>query len=95
MIPPFVYFENEDDPNTAKLISLDGFSEVIGEGYRLKGVFVSLSSGDVNRQALDRIPWAKNLVGELDGVKRNSIKVGSTDVRTYMSKEYFYRESKQ
>ena len=94
MIPQFVSFANEKDPATARLVPADDFSKVLGAGYSLKGVYVSTTRESASDFASSRLPWVRNLTGQLDGEVRNFIDIGSTDVTKYMGSEYFYRESK-
>lgn len=94
MIPQFVSFTNEKDATTARLVPGDDFSKVLGSGYSLKGVYVSTTKDSPSDFASLRLPWIRNLTGQLDGAVRNSIDIGSDDVTQYMEREYFLRESR-
>ena len=94
MIPEFVSFTNEKDPATARLVPASGFSKALGSGYSLKGVYVSTTQDKPSDFASSRLPWARKLTGQLDGVARNFIDVGCEDVTQYMGREYFSRESR-
>lgn len=94
MIPPFVSFTNEKDPGSARLVPTGEFSKVLGSGYSLKGVYVSITQDKPSDFASSRLPWTRGLTGQLDGVVRNFVDISSDDVTQYMEREYFYRESK-
>jgi hypothetical protein len=91
--PLFVTFTDESNPATARLVPYDDFSKVLGKGYGLKGVYVSTTQDKRSDFVSSRLPWVRDMMGQLDGQRRGFMNLETDDVTKYMGKEYFYRET--
>lgn len=57
LLPTFVTFADLNDPNTARLVYPNMFSEALGSGIRLKDVSIEMTNDPVTAQIQMKLPW--------------------------------------
>lgn len=92
MIPMLVTFSDEKSPTTARTVDPSNLSKSFGPGYALKGIYVSSTQEPVTEQASERLPWLRDLEGDLTGAKEGAVNTSDSDPVKFMSKSYFVRE---